>query len=227
MALLNKLKSILGIGGRDDEPRTETEVTVEQKADESTSDEADPVAAGTDAAASTGSLVDSDTEDPDVAAEPAEAAGTVGEEAETDDPVADKSVESTDESVEKPETAVDEAEAEADEGKAVEANEPAEEQKEDAGDAVDDEPVETDDDSAAEDDTAVDDKTDDEPTESDGDDDPVDSIKGIGPAYAERLAGAGITSISALAAADPEELADEIDVSKTIVGRWVNRAKDR
>jgi len=57
-------------------------------------------------------------------------------------------------------------------------------------------------------------------------DDPVDSIKGIGPAYAERLADAGVDSIADLAAADAADLAAAIDLSETRVGRWIDRANE-
>ena len=55
----------------------------------------------------------------------------------------------------------------------------------------------------------------------------VEVIKGIGPAYAERLANVGVHSVADLAAADAVELADAIDLSETRVGRWVERAQDR
>ncbi|WP_435069954.1 helix-hairpin-helix domain-containing protein [Haloplanus sp. C73] len=62
-----------------------------------------------------------------------------------------------------------------------------------------------------------------EPTPSD---EPVDIIKGIGPAYADRLANAGVHSVSDLAAADAADLADAIDLSETRVGRWIDRANE-
>src|SRR6056297_1404214 len=90
MALLNKLKSILGIGGGRDreDQRTDTSVTVEREASEPASEgttasptpngestDADgPVAAGTDATASTGSMTESAAAEPETAAEPSEAA---------------------------------------------------------------------------------------------------------------------------------------------------------
>jgi polyhydroxyalkanoate synthase len=46
-----------------------------------------------------------------------------------------------------------------------------------------------------------------------GDDAPdLTDVPGIGPAYAERLRGAGVETVAALAAADPAVLADEADV---------------
>jgi predicted flap endonuclease-1-like 5' DNA nuclease len=55
----------------------------------------------------------------------------------------------------------------------------------------------------------------------------VDVIKGIGPAYAERLANEGVHSVADLAAADVSELAEAVDLSETRVGRWVERAQER
>ena len=51
-------------------------------------------------------------------------------------------------------------------------------------------------------------------------------IEGIGPAYAERLRNAGIETIGALAAADAETLAAEIDVPATRVTEWIEHAID-
>jgi len=108
MALLNKLKSILGIGGsRDGDEQTATSVTVEREgsdraepdgdasetdesaSDEPTSDEA--VAAGTDAAASTGSMTETDEPETETVTETAEAAGPPTE--PVDDEPVDRDVE--------------------------------------------------------------------------------------------------------------------------------------
>jgi len=56
---------------------------------------------------------------------------------------------------------------------------------------------------------------------------PVTSIKGIGPAYSDRLNAAGISSVAELADADAEALSDEIDVSPKIVGDWIDRAANQ
>lgn len=58
-------------------------------------------------------------------------------------------------------------------------------------------------------------------------DEPVDSIKGIGSAYAQRLADAGVDSVSELARADPEELASATDLGTGRVGKWIERARAR
>jgi predicted flap endonuclease-1-like 5' DNA nuclease len=55
---------------------------------------------------------------------------------------------------------------------------------------------------------------------------PVTVLKGIGPAYADRLEDAGIETVADLAAADPEELAERVDLSAKRVGRWVDTAQD-
>lgn len=54
---------------------------------------------------------------------------------------------------------------------------------------------------------------------------PVDSIKGIGTAYAERLEAAGVHSVSDLAEADPDDLAAETDIAAGRLGNWVERAR--
>ncbi|SEL97138.1 class III poly(R)-hydroxyalkanoic acid synthase subunit PhaC [Haloferax larsenii] len=55
----------------------------------------------------------------------------------------------------------------------------------------------------------------------------LESIDGVGPTYAERLADAGVPSVTALAAADPPEIADAIDVPVSRVTAWVKQASDR
>jgi predicted flap endonuclease-1-like 5' DNA nuclease len=55
----------------------------------------------------------------------------------------------------------------------------------------------------------------------------VEVIKGIGPAYAERLANAGVDSVADLAAADVSALAEAVELSEKRVGRWIDRAQER
>ncbi|MFB6269680.1 MAG: helix-hairpin-helix domain-containing protein [Halobacterium sp.] len=55
----------------------------------------------------------------------------------------------------------------------------------------------------------------------------VSTVKGIGPAYASRLEDAGVETVGDLAGADPEELAERVDLSPKRVGRWVDSANDR
>ena len=223
MALLNKLKSILGIGGgRDEESqRSETSVTVEREASgAATSDEEtveEPVAAGTDATASTGSMTDS-AADPEQAAEPSEATASPTDEDDRDvgavideaEPSAD-----ADESVAAGTDGTASTESLTDaEGGADGAAEPGEAAGPPAGS------------------TAGDDPTTNEETEH-GDDDrstsgePVETITGIGPAYADRLDGAGIESVADLAVADAETVGEAIDVSPKRVADWIARANDQ
>lgn len=56
---------------------------------------------------------------------------------------------------------------------------------------------------------------------------PVDVIKGIGPAYAGRLADAGVETVPELAAADADELAAETEISAKRIRGWIERAKLR
>ena len=88
------------------------------------------------------------------------------------------------------------------------------------------EPAGEDDEEAAEsDDEDGDVSDDDEPDAAvEGSDDPVTEIKGIGPAYAERLADIGIETVGDLAAADPADIAAETDLSESRVAGWVERA---
>jgi predicted flap endonuclease-1-like 5' DNA nuclease len=219
MGLLDTIKSWLGLGGGDerreasdgdvgvtverdtrdaDEPRTTAESAVKAPADEAggadQEDEDDAVAAGTDASASTGSMVD---EDPDTAAEPAEAAGVGGDDGET---TVDTEPPETDDAAAAGSEAAASTGSMVDENVADEAAEPAEAVDVDVEDADDPERAGS--------------------TES------PEVLKGIGPAYAQRLADAGIETVSELAAADADEVGDAIDVSPKRVGRWIDRAKE-
>jgi len=55
---------------------------------------------------------------------------------------------------------------------------------------------------------------------------PVEEIKGIGPAYSDRLDEVGIHTVDQLAAADPADLAERTTVSEKTVSKWVDRATD-
>lgn len=63
-----------------------------------------------------------------------------------------------------------------------------------------------------------------EPT---GDSDPVETIKGIGDAYAARLASAGIETVADLAAADPAELAEATGIAEGRLENWIEQANER
>lgn len=53
------------------------------------------------------------------------------------------------------------------------------------------------------------------------------TLEGIGSAYAERLADAGIDDLHALAVADPEQLGETIDVPPGMVADWIEQADAR
>ena len=63
-------------------------------------------------------------------------------------------------------------------------------------------------------------------TASDADGTPVDDVKGIGPAYSDRLGEIGIRSAEELATADPADVAAQISVPEKTVRKWVDRADE-
>lgn len=199
MAILQKLKSLLGFddSGSERGDTREVGVTVERERsgetdtetvtadDESTPTSTDSAAAGTDAAASTDSMTEP-SDAPQKPAEPAEATGP----SQTDAmPEAEKT----------PDEAGDEASAE---------------------ETVDE--SETGAETETEEDTSADDEADEEEQSE-----PVDVIKGIGPAYADRMADAGVETVADLADADAAELESETDISEKRIQGWIDRAKVR
>lgn len=56
-------------------------------------------------------------------------------------------------------------------------------------------------------------------------DEPVDTISGIGPAYAEQLAEAGVETVGDLASADAVTLADETGLGEGRVADWIESAR--
>lgn len=56
---------------------------------------------------------------------------------------------------------------------------------------------------------------------------PTNAIKGIGPTYSERLGEAGIETVSDLADADPETVADAAKAGESKAMSWVERANGR
>jgi polyhydroxyalkanoate synthase len=56
---------------------------------------------------------------------------------------------------------------------------------------------------------------------ADGD---LESVNGIGPTYAERLREAGIDGLAALAAADPESVAEAAEVPVSRAEDWIGQA---
>ncbi|MFB6168475.1 MAG: helix-hairpin-helix domain-containing protein, partial [Haloferacaceae archaeon] len=71
------------------------------------------------------------------------------------------------------------------------------------------------------DDEAESEPPDDHSTES------VETVRGIGPAYAERLGTADVETVGDLAEADAAALSEQIDVAESRVTRWIDRARDR
>ncbi|MGQ4554430.1 helix-hairpin-helix domain-containing protein [Halobellus sp. GM3] len=184
--------------------------------DVETDDGDDAVAAETDASASTGTLVDEDA-----GKEPAEVVETAGEGEEAVG-ADDLDTDSDDaHSASSEEAVAAETDAAASTGTLVDeetGKEPAE-----AVVPTESESVDGDGETAEADDE--DDDTDAEPAGAE-DDRPVERLKGIGPAYAERLGNAGIETVGELAVADAEEVAADIDVSEKRVSDWIDRARD-
>ncbi len=103
-----------------------------------------------------------------------------------------------------------------------------------------DEPVATETEAAASTESLVDEAADDaaEPAEAaaGGDDDvavddddrgpSVEEIKGIGPAYAERLAGIDIETVGDLAGADAAAVAEGASVGEKRAATWIDRANE-
>lgn len=67
----------------------------------------------------------------------------------------------------------------------------------------------------------------DTPEEAEAPSVPVDDIKGIGPAYAERLTDAGIETVAELANANAAELAAATDIPESRLQTWIDRANAR
>lgn len=92
-------------------------------------------------------------------------------------------------------------------------------------------PAESSEESVAEPETETESEVEPEPapqadSEPGGDGDaPVQSISGIGPAYAERLEEAGVGTVGELAAADAAELAEATGIGEGRVSDWIERAK--
>jgi predicted flap endonuclease-1-like 5' DNA nuclease len=58
------------------------------------------------------------------------------------------------------------------------------------------------------------------------DDADLDQVHGVGPAYVQRLHDVGIETVSALAVADPDDLAEHVGVSASRVSDWVDHANE-
>jgi predicted flap endonuclease-1-like 5' DNA nuclease len=80
-----------------------------------------------------------------------------------------------------------------------------------------------------EDDETADGETADGETADDetADGEPVENIKGIGPAYAERLGGVGVDTVADLADADAADLNGETGIGEKRLQTWIDRANAR
>jgi predicted flap endonuclease-1-like 5' DNA nuclease len=54
----------------------------------------------------------------------------------------------------------------------------------------------------------------------------VTAVRGIGPAYAAKLAGVGISSTAELAAADADDLCERLGTSAAQVAGWIAQASE-
>lgn len=196
--VLGKLKEILGIGeSSGGEAREDTEVTVERET--SSADDTGIVGGGpADETVDTDIGDEESTDDEDVETIGDEDAGTVGD--EEAEPAVESGEDDGDGSAAEP------TDAAASTGSMTE--EPTDEP---AGAA---EPAEAT--GPESDDVSV----------SDEDDESVDQINGIGSAYSDRLAEAGIETVAQLAAADPAEIAEQTSVGESRAQTWIDRAKE-
>ncbi len=226
MAILQKLKSLLGFDESDSERggAREVGVTVEREGstgDRRDADRTEPAAGGITPEPSRTSTSDSSAAasatESEEGTEPAEPSPI--EEAEPDaDAAAEPESDETDAAPDaEPETESEpESESESDADATDDAGTDSETAEVDS-ETADMEPEAAGDADAASEDTesapSVDDTA--ETTEPDETTrEPVDAIKGIGPAYADRLAGAGVDTVDELADADAAELADQTDISE-------------
>ncbi|MFP8956042.1 helix-hairpin-helix domain-containing protein [Natrialbaceae archaeon A-CW3] len=229
MGLLQKIQSLLGLDGNDTDSRSTDDrsvgVTVERERGETPTTDAGDL----EEPAETESI---DTESESTAEDVGEPAdGDVVDEAEDPDGDADRGqadeTESTadDADVEDVVTeAESETDAEVDESAAAGTSASSS-----TGSMADvpDEPEEAAEPAEAAGPTSEDAVPETEKRLGDSESEPVTVIKGIGPAYADRLAEAGIETVTDLAAGDADELEGTTDISATRIQGWIDRAKVR
>lgn len=220
MSLLQTLKSLLGLDGDGGgESRDDVGVTVEREAGTAgPAAETESAAEGVDVEGDASADVEGNGAEPDEATEPsAETADEAIEEAEPERGQSDEIVELDGEDAEAESAAGAEPEPEPEpEAEAEPDTEPGPEDDAEAEDErVEDDEESTDEESEADEESV-------EGPESD-----LEDIKGVGPAYADRLRGVGIESIADLAESDAEEIAAETDLSATRVENWIEQAKVR
>lgn len=204
MGLLTKLKSLLGLeDDRSQVRRGESGVTIEREPDEPVEPDAGTESAvkGVDTGTGEAATDESGGLDEIVEAEP--------ESAEATEPATDAEAETLIDEAE--ETEVEET-TEKPEIEIAEAEEPETEEPED-------EEAEAEEPEAEEAETEADEPAD--------EGEPLEKVKGIGSAYAERLRDAGVANVAELAASDPDALAEETDISAKRISTWVDRANAR
>ena len=62
------------------------------------------------------------------------------------------------------------------------------------------------------------------PADTEVEPDDLTKVKGIGPVFSARLAGVGVTTFAALAAADAAEIAEAVDAGDSQVEDWISQA---
>jgi len=197
MGLLKILKTVIGLGGSGSRSTSGTAEPGRENVDVAVEHEPEPDTTSEDAVKGTG---EEPTADADTASTPAAEPETTGEPDE----------EFPDEDATAPEAEADDAESATDDA-----------EPETGG--VETEPEDTEAETDATDTGDAD--TDDSEIEVENANASTDTIKGIGPSYAETLADAGIETVGDLAAADAEGVADGTDISEKRVGRWIARAR--
>jgi predicted flap endonuclease-1-like 5' DNA nuclease len=200
MGLISAIKSLLGLDnsrGRSREDSGGTDVTVEREPD----------------AESERAVKESDATETDAAegeADSHEPKGTdaaEGERADTEDEADSHEPEGTD--------ADEEAELTFENDRETAGEEEVE--------TMGEERVETTTEEGEDDETADGETADDETADGE----PVENIKGIGPAYAERLGGVGVHTVSDLADADAADLNGETGIGEKRLQTWIDRANAR
>ncbi|WP_122089706.1 helix-hairpin-helix domain-containing protein [Halalkalicoccus subterraneus] len=232
MALLNKLKSLLGLdGGQSNSGRQGTDtagVTVERdpESDATADERAQPEtpAPGSEAAEPDPVAEDEPTAEPDSGADPEPSVDP-----EVDGPSTDGSAEATEDDPAGPES---------------EPMEMVEPESESNGEEEPDPDIGTEPDATSEPEPDVDgnaepdigDETGDpeaasgpvgEPSSESVSEGTLREIKGIGPSYATKLSDSGVDSPADLAAADAGELSESTGLSEKRLQGWIDRARSR
>lgn len=239
MGLLDTIKSLLGMGDSSDERRRgDTNVTVERDTREAVNTETEAAVKESEpsdeSASGDAASADADadtTTDADAAADDGDVESTGGAGVDRDEDAASSGMDaaaSTDALVDEDATGAEAAEPAEAVGPESDDMDTELEGHDTGGDDIEIDEAESADGAESSDDMGS--------TEDAGSSDgstgaetgaSVDEIRGIGPAYADRLSDAGVETVADLAAADAATLADEIGVSETRVGRWIDRAKNR